>query len=54
MRPLVLAAALVMYLVYVVRGGSVLHLHLNGDKLTEADVARTASKATGRLEAAVG
>ncbi|WP_020389840.1 hypothetical protein [Kribbella catacumbae] len=42
----------VMYLVYVVRGGSVLHLHLNGDKLTEADVARTARKATARLEAA--
>lgn len=43
----------VMYLVYVVRGGAVLYLRLDGDKLTEADVARTASTAAARLEAVV-
>ncbi len=44
----------VMYLVYVVRGGSVLHLRLDGDTVTDAEVARMASKATARFEAVTG
>jgi hypothetical protein len=44
-----------MYLMYAVRGGTVLHLRATGGKgFGDADFVRTASKAVARLDAVVG
>jgi hypothetical protein len=42
----------VEYNVYVVRGGTVLHLYLWGTALDERDLARIATKAGAKLDAA--
>jgi hypothetical protein len=48
-------AGLWEYVMYAVRGGTVLHLAATGGKgFGDADFARTATKAVARLDAAIG